>query len=294
MSEHQELVVEVRRLDAEEQRWASRAVELDSEVAEVDASTGQALLDDPDSAETLGARLTALRDQASMSRRASAKAAENAAAARLLVAGHEAKLLAAETRKARAALEGHVAKATKLQKDLETFTAAEFRPVTMATLVDEAIARTGTSAGVTYRDSNREQLQRMVVSAERRQAAMEAAARGDSPRAVVSDLRWADLGDCLCTGGVLDLGMVDPETAAREERQQKEDALTSSRERADTAQEHLDGLLRKKANDQYAGMSGLDDRIKRAQSEVDQALSMWHTARGVLGLPETADSELSA
>lgn len=211
MSTHEELVAEVVRLDGEVQRWESRAVELDAEAEHVDATAGDALLDDPDTAETLGTRLGALRDQASMSRRAAVKAAERAVAARRAVAEQEVGPLLVVEEQAQSALAEHRAKADRLLRQLKDFTGADFRLVTLATLQHEFRAA-ASGERLVYHPSVAERLGARVVQARRRREAMEAAARGEDPlSAVEGGLAWTDLGDCLRTDGVLDTGIGDPD-----------------------------------------------------------------------------------
>lgn len=273
---HEELVAEVRRLDGEAQRWEARAVELDAEAEEVDAGAGDAILDDPEAEQRLAGHLANLRDQARLARRASATAAERAVVARRAVARHEVGPLAAVERQALEELDEHRREADELLARLKEFTGADYRRVSLGTLQGEA----NEGERITYSLSVAERLQSALTKAERRRRAMEAAADGEDPRKVVSGLSWEDLGECLRTGGVLDLGILDPVVRAERDRQEVERRFAEVEGEKAELESELAGLQARLADPKVVGADvQLAEQIRETQLKLNAVLSRWHTLR---------------
>lgn len=119
----------VEALTAKAGEWARERAAALAELERLEAGAGGDLLDDPAAAESLAARVAALRARADLAGRAVTEARARAHAARVEIKRAEAAALDPEIDKARRALDVHQAKRERLQKALEDFTGHGWRPI---------------------------------------------------------------------------------------------------------------------------------------------------------------------
>lgn len=113
-----------------------------------------------------------------------------------------------------------------------------------------------------------------------------AAARGDNAFGAVPGLVFEDLPESLGPGGVLDLGMVEPVTAAAQGEEALQGEVAESEQAMRQAQEAMDALRDRQVQSPHAD---LHDAVRTAERTLEKATERCYTARGRAGLPVMAE-----
>lgn len=287
LTTREQAVADVQRFDEDARRWQAQAESVAAELARLSAGAAESLLDDPDpeAGQRLSSRLLTLREQAEVAQRTAEAARTRCGRARRAVAAAEAGELEQPLAAAREALVAHDTRAGELLQALEDFTGARYREVTMDMLAYELEQAKGTSVGLRFTPPKRHTLQAEVAQCERRRQAALAAARGDNAFGAVPGLAFEDLPESLGPGGVLDLGMVDPVTAAAQAEEALQGEVAESEQAMQQAQEALDALRDRQVQFPH---TDLHDAVRTAERALEKATERCYTARGRAGLPVMA------
>lgn len=201
------------------QHWRTELDAAQRQVEELNDGAGAAVVSSPDKAQEVLAALGRARDRESIARAALPEAERQhreavAAACRL-----EADLMEPERSKAARALDAHQKRTAELLEALQKYTGATYRRVTHDMILSEARDR-GDFGVVHLEMSEEDHLQKALAAVQRRQRLLRGIADGVPLYEALDNPTWDDLGECLRTGGVADVGMLSPE--AKAEREQAE------------------------------------------------------------------------
>lgn len=277
LTKREQALAEIESNVAAAARWSSVAESAQRELAELEGSAGQALLDGGDeAASSLGAKINDLRARGRLALTAAAEAQRRAQVARVAALRAEAAELQPALTKARKAVAAHETRTGELLAALEEFTGASYRQTTW----EDELRSAPEGASLTFQRPVLEMLQEAVQRLEWHQAILLAVADGRDPGTVVPPEALVDLPNSVHPDrGILPArGVSSPADAAadvsreREQAQARVDELTERVDHLESAVEGLDPIAAGNAAAELPGAhKALDDAIQE-RDHCDEAL----------------------